>query len=261
MGGNGGGEKGGGNYDAETSWLTRTASALAMHAMEEKGRSWLASRSSATNFRPHSTDDDQNDDLTSPASREVGGEGNVSPVVYTRSAPHSRFASRTQSRVGSRAGSRVDVRMMRSQVGLSSMPMGEEGPGFAKRVVGIEGIEPDFVDLDEKDEEKVEGVDEGEMRRLVMGRVGGWVDWMVGWMDWRGDDGEEEGEEDGEDEGMEEGQGRQEVVEDTVMGKKERGVDDGTRLESGVSIPPAPEAAGRAWDDAKWLLKIAAESL
>ncbi|KAI4242231.1 MAG: hypothetical protein L6R40_004102 [Gallowayella cf. fulva] len=37
-------------YDADSSWLTRTASTLAMQSMEEKGRVWLASRTSATSL-------------------------------------------------------------------------------------------------------------------------------------------------------------------------------------------------------------------
>ncbi|KAL8996972.1 MAG: hypothetical protein Q9169_003623 [Polycauliona sp. 2 TL-2023] len=126
---------------------------------------------------------------------------------------------------------------------------------------GLEGIEPDFVDLDEwdweeREEELVEVVDEGEMKKLVLGRVGGWVDWMVGWMDWRGlgDD----------DDGVGEGNGNDEMVEEEVGGegneKRKWREDDGGESGSFSGLPP-PEAAGGTWEDAKWLLKIAANSL
>ena len=69
------------------------------------------------------------------------------------------------------------------------------GPDF----VGLEGEdlidEEDLIYRDDDDEEEL--VDEGEMRRIVMGRVGGWVDWAVGWMDFRG---EREGDGEGDDE-------------------------------------------------------------
>lgn len=217
--------------------------------MEEKGQSWLASRNSATSL--HSPVSVQQHDPRSDGLEEAAIE-TTKKKKKARSMPGSRYASRAQSR----AGSRVDLRMT-SQLALSSSI-----PTTAVRGVllpqGLEGMEPDFVDLDEREEEEGEEgeegevVNEGEMRRLVMGRVGGWVDWMVGWMDWRGDgDEEEEGEE-----GNERGQGGKEGVE--------KGRRRGEGREEGVEgkgvCSPAPGAGG-VWEDARWLMKVAAESL
>lgn len=138
-----------------------------------------------------------------------------------------------------------------------------EGPQdtLQSKAQRLEDIEPDFVDLDERDreeEELVDGVDEGEMRRLILGRVGGWVDWMVGWMDFRGagDDGEtgegEMGRGEMDVKGRSKGDG----------GDKRRLLDggDGGELDKGVGIP-APESGGGVWEDTKWFLKVAANSL
>ena len=82
----------------------------------------------------------------------------------------------------------------------------KEGPDF------VDGVYDDY-------EDELEGgvgmegegyVNESEMRRLVLGRVGGWVDWAVGWaVDFRGeDDGEVHENEDGDgDEGAEDEEG------------------------------------------------------
>ncbi len=139
--------------------------------------------------------------------------------------------------------------------GISAQYEGSQGT-LQPKGQGLEDIEPDFVDLDERDREDGEGVDvvdEGEMRRLILGRVGGWVDWMVGWMDFRGvgDDGEiGEGEIDVN--GRSKGEGRD----------KWRLLDggDGSELDKGISIP-APESGGGVWEDTKWFLKVAANSL
>lgn len=243
-----------------------------MHAMEEKGRGWLVSRSSATSLFPRNAINGDHATLyeVSTAREDRDGEGSRRARMYTRSAPHSRFASRQHSRTGSRAGSRVDlITMARSYNSTSKLQPKQSFPsGFQGQ--GLVGMEPDFIDLDERDLEPRErdpmGVDEGEMRRLVMGRVGGWVDWMVGWMDFRGledEDGEGELEDENSDidKGVNEGEGREEVLDDTTGIQDVIGVDDTVRLEGGVSTFPAPGAGGGVWDDARWLLRVAADSL
>ncbi|KAL9604997.1 MAG: hypothetical protein Q9219_000185 [cf. Caloplaca sp. 3 TL-2023] len=248
------------NYEADSSWLTRTASALAMNAMEEKGQSWLVGRRSATSLDSNAyARHDHDDMISSHHGREKEG---VTTPTYIRSPPSSRYASRAhsrvQSRVGSRAGSRADLRMTKSVHPVPSVSH-DEGKRLPK---GVEDIEPDFVDLDERD--RGEGVDadvnldEKEMKWLVMGRVGGWVDWMVGWMDLRAEGGEEDERVEG-DEHREErspGEGNEHVKRrewkrdkgEITVGMNNRGI-------------PAPGAGGGAWDDAKWLLRVAAESL
>lgn len=145
---------------------------------------------------------------------------------------------------------------------VSSMPSRYDGPRdtLPAEAQAMADLEPDFVDLDEWDREEEEEVvavmDEGEMRKLVLGRVGGWVDWMVGWMDLRG-----LGKEDG-DEGMGEG----EVVVDEKVDEVEEKGQEGWRPSDredvdGGSGSPAPGPGGGAWEDAKWLLRIAVDSL
>ncbi|KAI4254871.1 MAG: hypothetical protein L6R42_007006 [Xanthoria sp. 1 TBL-2021] len=241
-------------YDADSSWLTRTASTLAMHSMEERGQSWLASRNSATSLHHHRRDSEE-------VKYDDGAGFNDSCIdvqapVYSRSTPASRYASRVQSRVGSRVGSRSDLRMTATKPSTPSQYDGSQDT-LAAAAQGMGDIEPDFVDLDERDweeEEVVEVMDEGEIRKLILGRVGGWVDWMVGWMDLRGlgdDDGTGEGEVDEKvDEVEEKGhEGRRPLDED------DKGISEG------VMGLPAPELGGGAWEDAKWLLKVAANSL
>lgn len=119
-------------------------------------------------------------------------------------------------------------------------------------------VKADF--LESEDEETREDVDEGEMRKIVMGRVGGWVDWAVGWMDFR-DQGDYNEGEDGEVLGSET------TAEGTVGGaaKIEEGPRRGPKAvkkivkseeaEVGV-LPPDGEGVG-ALQDAKWLLDVA----
>lgn len=101
--------------------------------------------------------------------------------------------------------------------------------------------------------EEGEEVDEGEMRRVVLGRVGGWVDWAVGWLDLRGE-GDEEGEGEGDEEDGREGRGG---------GKWKGGVGVGVEIngdygemdgDGGVMMAPGVEEG--ILGDARWLLKV-----
>lgn len=134
---------------------------------------------------------------------------------------------------------------------------------------GIGGaIEPDFL-VYEDEEDQFEGargaeegeVDEGEMRKIVMGRVGGWVDWAVGWMDFRGE-GDDEG--DAEEESPEDDQELTLVpktpekqykapVSDEIGGKL------GKELSVDAPTPPIPPAGDGVWTDTKWLLGVASK--
>ena len=151
-------------------------------------------------------------------------------------------------------------------------PQGVRTPGERDEVEGRGFFDggwqqgPMFVDVDEEDEgalgEEEEDVDEGEMRRLVWGRVGGWVDWAVGWMDFRGEEGGEK-----DDEGNTEVEGGDGAGRDGVDGRKRRrGRDESDRImvksgvpDATVDVPP-PQGDG-AWNDAAWLLSVAAKAL
>lgn len=156
--------------------------------------------------------------------------------------------SRAQSRVQSRAQSR----------------RGSVGGGNGGREEGEKEVRPDFVDVQEEDEEEGEEVDEGEMKRVVMGRVGGWVDWAVGWMDFRG---EGEGDADADEAGggaREEGEAGAKGGLDAVelqkrLRRKKRDDDAVTGGRGTDAVSSAPEQAG-AWSDAKWLLGVATKA-
>ncbi len=148
----------------------------------------------------------------------------------------------------------------------SSTSFGGEGRGGEVGGVGEgEGdgeeereIRPDFVNGGDGEEE--EEVDEGEMRRVVMGRVGGWVDWAVGWMDFRGEGEGEDEDGDGDGEVGKRGELDAGELKRRLRGKK--GGDEevesagGSGSEGTGSVGAAPEIAS-VWGDAKWLLGVA----
>lgn len=225
-----------------------------MASREEKGHSWLAARESSTSLRSPPTGAgtgfyDNGAGVGARAQDEAGDEYSLSPAWRTRSGP----GSRVQSCVGSRAGSRADLRMTRTR---------DAGMGFPDAATttvarGGEAVDreeapgPDFVHLeDEEGEVEREGeVDEGEMRRLVWGRVGGWLDWALGWMNFRVDEVDGEGEETLPDGRTEKLQRNREIAEKVDLEEK-----------IGEIRIPAPQRDGGTWEDAKWLLRTAAES-
>ena len=220
--------------EAEDDWITRTASTLTLARLEEKGVSWLAQRESSTSLTG------AGGEMEDLADDEF--ESTTQSPEWVRSGMGSRVQSRGQSRVPSQAQSR-----------RPSMP------GLDEEELGVQ---PDFVDAFDEDEDDEEGeeVDEGEMRRLVMGRVGGWVDWAVGWMDFRGEGEEGEGGEeepsDGRPAGRDFAKGGLDVEEvHRRLGKQERvEAEDGKGR--AVDPPPGGEDAGLV-NDAKWLLGVA----
>ena len=184
--------------------------------------------------------------------RASGGEADdeFSPISTRHgSRPVSRFASAWNSRRG-------------SKVGLMT-PMGIRTPGEKdeeEKEGFFEDMGPDFVDVEELNEAE-EDVDEGEMRRLIKARVGGWWDYAVGWVDFRGEGEEELGEEEGE-----ERQEGKEIEDKGVEGKKRRRRRDekdrivvASREGEELDVPP-PEGGG-VWKDAAWLLSVATKAL
>lgn len=253
--GRGGG--GGGIGDEESSWLLRTASALQMRGLEERGQGWMVKRSSSTSLVARDREDDV---YTARDDVDVGMRS------AGRSAAESRYASRRGSRVQSRAGSGVDLRRDGLRALTRVNRVDEEG-GFR----GMEG--PDFVDPAVFEEGELgsggsggeEEVDEGEMRRVVMGRARGWVDWAVGWMDFRGEEEVWEGGE-GEGGGLREGEKDDEEVRDGEGRRRRgrwggaRGVKGGEEVGQRAVAGPAPQGQGEGVvADAKWLLGVASK--
>ena len=220
-----------------------------MSRLEEKGVSWLAARESSTSL----VDNEEGAAVGYFGARGASREGSFGSV----NAKGGR-----KSRRGS-AGGKVEVMMegpdfvderdereMRDVLGIGDVGVGEEGS------------EDEDVD---GEGEGVMRVDDREMRRVVMGRIGGWVDWAVGWLDLgdgvEGDlDGEEEGygEETGGFKAGAEGELDVEEVKRRlgakagVEGQERLGVRDGNVLPP----PPAGNDAGTL-SDARWLLTIA----
>ncbi|MCJ1418439.1 hypothetical protein MMC32_004786 [Xylographa parallela] len=215
--------------DHTASWLLQTASLLTTSTAEAKGQAWLATRSSST-----SLGDYDGAPYLEPGDVAYRADDEFSPVSTRYSRPGSRLASAEGSRRPSGVG---------EMMGLGGEE--ERGEYFGGGV--------DFVD---EGDEEVGDDEEGEMRRVVWGRVGGWVDWAVGWMDWRVDGEEEEEERDKR-------VGQEEV--EKVDGRRRRR-DEGDRIvmlrreiPEKLEVPP-PEGDG-GWKDAAWLLGVAKKVL
>ncbi|KAL9125582.1 MAG: hypothetical protein Q9217_005232 [Psora testacea] len=221
---------------SEDDWITRTASTLTLSRLEEKGQSWLVARESSTSLTGIDADD----------------EYNVDSPDYTR----SQFVSARTSK----------TKLVKSRRGSAANAEGTKEGSAAGCIVG-----PDFVNVEDEEEmvgndgEEGEEVNEGEMKKVVMGRIGGWVDWAVGWMDFRVE--EEEEDED-----------RSDRVEQTHEPQNDKGLDveevkrrlelKKRRLEGaneddadgGVSVPLPPEGQEASLvNDAKWLLRVASK--
>ena len=162
-----------------------------------------------------------------------------------------------QSRAGSGANLRDD--------GLRALT--KSGHNATRDEVGDGGgiVGPDFVDPEVFDDEEMieeDEHDEGEMKRMIMGRARGWVDWAVGWMDLRNEEEEGEGSEDEiEDE-------RQASATHTgdIDGRKPReqkspsyGDSTGYSEEAVVCDPPPRDDGAGVMADARWLLNIASK--
>lgn len=209
-----------------------------MRGLEERGQGWMVKMSSSTSLEVGERE-------RVYTARDDGDAG----TGTGKSGVGSRLPSRYASRVQSRAGSGADLRRDGLRA-LTRVNKGDEGV-----VKGMEG--PDFVDPGEFEEGVSEGeeeVDEGEMRRVVMGRARGWVDWAVGWMDFRGEE-EWEGEE-GDVLDRRDGEGRKR----RGRGKEARGGEGGEEGGQRAVAGPAPQGDGKGvLADAKWLLGVASK--
>lgn len=240
--------------------------------MEEKGQSWLVNRWSSTSLI---------------GGREEEGEGDYHNPLRPRQGEGRGGRVRSDGRMGSH----YRIRNSKGSFGRADSRQGHDDRGDEDRAE-IPG--PDFVNPDQEEAELLDsnydeaGIDldinEVEMRKIILGRVGGWVDWAVGWMDVRGEEFDE-----GVDEGDEVEDGRERGLGDDAVEGGEGGGGDGARGEldavelerrlkgkiggrdergeigvegggvdgaGGVDKPVEGEQAG-VWDDAKWLLGVA----
>ena len=206
------------------------------------------------------------DDEFSPVSTRRGGS---TTPRYGYGYGSSRAGSVGVSRIGSRAGSRRGSRVgLAGEYGFRTSM--EEERGKRSSFEGVDFVDEEFEE-DGDGEEELGVEEEDELRRLVWGRVGGWLDWAVGWMDWR-QDWEEDRDEDGT------------VTRENIRDDERRRQDDGAEREAeakeGKSIktirtrevrytrttdlkalegelPPAPTEGGGVVGDARWLLGVA----
>ena len=297
----------------ETNWLLRTASSIATSSLEEDGLGWLGKRESSTSLHELQNVEDSNvgssstyrkTNIKSHGIRDEGGPPENAtrlPPSLSRKSTYSRMhsgrTSRTVSKPGSRAMSRVSLSLPEEELSQGTAVEEEMNQGVnakTKKVIQpdwifpeeIQRVEEELRDREEEDhgdeeerigeESKEEGFNEAEMKKVVLGRVGGWVDWAVGWMgdsDGRREEGATEADDD-DDEG--EDDLPLEEVDEAALGRKGRKSGDQGDTEEermiGDILPPPPTApasvmieggeggstaSGRMWDDAKWLLSVA----
>ena len=256
--------------DEEDNWLLRTASSvIAISSMEEDGLSWLGKRESSVSLH------DQGDDPPLIPQHIKDGEEEAAevdelanlfhtsplhtPRLPSSSRPYSRMHSGRTSRTVSKPGSRAMSR------GSLAIPERDHNEGEASDEKGTQNKRqgPDWVypeeihRIEEKlaaqglemkhgaDEEEV--IDETEMRKVILGRVGGWVDWAVGWM---------EGRDDEVVESEEEIESRTQKLHER-KGKRVTEASYARELVVDAPRPPPGGAEAGAWGDAKWLLGVA----
>ncbi len=258
----------------DSDWLLRAGAAISSSTRESKGQAWLVSRASSTSLSGQRDEDEEalERELTrerEQASRRASRRGSVvgsidadddfSPITTRRSLsfgpatgnsrPQSRFGSR--SRGNSRRGSRANL--------FTPMTGGPEGYFDQGDFNNDDFItEPDFVDLEDREEETDDEAkqDEATVRKLArassMGLTG-WVEKMLGWSLFAVEEDGEDAETDiidekGEDSSLSSRPSRHNFQEDFDTPTQE--------------VPPAlqnEEAGG--WQDAAWLLSVATKVL
>lgn len=284
------------NRASSTEWLLQTASVIATTSAESKGQSWLATRSASTSLvgtpwpEPAERSDygfgaappskapgleyAADDELSfSPSvggspilSRSSTRRNSLAPFAsmgQLRSALASRGTSRASSRLGSRAGSRVNL--------ITLQGRRTPGEGELRGNEYFETLGVDFVEGDADGEEgwsDEDDVDEEGLKRLVWGRVGGWVDWAVGWMDFReGLEGvvevDEEGEEGKSGQGAAKGDGDDGESKENRQPRKRRRDEikyahrTALGAKGDVELPPlARDEDAGVFGDTRWLLGV-----
>ena len=138
-------------------------------------------------------------------------------------------------------------------------------PGVAERTKDgrdyFEGVGVDFVNEedreeagileDEEDEDEADEATEGEMRKMVRGRVGGWVDWAVGWADFRTGDLEDDEDEQDRVAASASATGKKTKKRHELRYEETKDLED---LDKPTRPAPAEEGI---LGDAKWLLGVA----
>ncbi|KAG8527955.1 uncharacterized protein KY384_006871 [Bacidia gigantensis] len=243
------------NVDNED-WLMRTASALMLSRLEEKGQSWLVARDSSTSLSG----------IQSELGEETTSLGSARSIE-SHEVELGRYASARSSFPG------PEGRKLSGDIVAKRLHEAEEGERKGAAVEEIAG--PVFVNAEDKDEMRaieengfVEDdeidVDESEMKRIVMARIGGWVGWGVGWMDFRGDSESNEDEDEDEIEISDHTEGNRRGFDATKVRRRldhqARPSDQDEDALLGLPPPPSGEEAGLV-NDVRWLINVAMEGL
>ena len=163
------------------------------------------------------------------------------------------------SRFGSRAGSGAELRDDALRALTSSNV--DVGRKEENDILGPDFVDPAVFEEDEMLDEEGEEVNESEMKRVIMGRARGWVDWAVGWMDLRG-------EEEMWDGGSDDDDGAQKTalkLDEGNFSRKRKGLarpGDGVgsadiTADRIVAPPPPEDGDAGTLADARWLLGLA----
>ena len=240
------------NNGAEDDWLTRTASALTLTRLEEKGQAWLAARESSTSLSALDFEDEGEDTVVSP---QVGRSAYASARSSFTRIGNGGGRSRRGSNAGKSTSRLEDPNLIEgSELGKRGVEGGVVVPGFVdeRELRELEALEGESEDGEEEE------VDEREMRKVVMGRIGGWVDWAVGWMDVRGDGEVDQEADDGEGPnvstevgGLDVEEIRRRLHDRTLL---ENGLDDVEKIDL-EGLPPLGEGGWAG--DAQWLFGLA----
>ncbi|KAI9843875.1 MAG: hypothetical protein M1837_006028 [Sclerophora amabilis] len=266
-------------------WLLRAGAAISSETRESKGQSWLVSRASSTSLT--STPDDNNEFRASPPF------SHYSTPLHSRSRFASRQASRVPSRRPSRTGSRVELITpmgIRTPGRDSPDELQQKGRGSGYFGTFKHGDPsggshddrdedydeyaqgPDFVDVDEESDEN-EGEEDEEMSRLTRQRgfgLGGLIDKIFGFSLFADDDDDDDHDEVGQDgkkaKDAPYGDGAQEEDHDPMTPKDESAKESAGPMFKAATQEESSEVAATksgatAWQDATWLLSVAAKSL
>lgn len=236
----------------DSDWLLRTGALMTSESREFKGQSWLVSRQSSTSLQGAQDDDDDAFDQELAMERSNHHLGSRRPSVGILEDDASPYGSHFHSRHGSRSHSIVDFR----DSYITPLEHVEGDSYFAARG-GVDMVEPDFVNLDEKLEELEQDTvqdDEAAVRRLVrhgQSGTGSWISNMLGWSLFSVEENDEDSEDEEDDYGS---------LEDLSPAPGRSGWS--ARHFEGISnvpeekIPPPVTDQG-PWQDAAWLLSVA----
>lgn len=273
-------------YADYSDWLQRAGALISSEARDSKGQGWLVSRASSTSLAgglPADPADSDDDDRaywnhrdrqqrwhasSASAAAAASRRGSAAGLGLLGSPARSRLGSRSHSRVGggrlTPGERRASAAMAAEDYFLSSSGAGRGDEQGSPAEEGEEGIHgPDFIYLNEKleaIERDTSAEDEAHVRRLLRrgnGGLGGWIANMFGirLFSLQDDDDDEDDESDSDSDEESRGDGRQ--TPDC------RRSPSAVRLEGLTSaidsrVPPPKSDEGGWYDDAAWLLSVAA---